>query len=101
MFGINVEKFSIDYAKIVERVNKMINDSSNNIKREIANLDPPKLFSSECNFVDFKTISLKNVQEHITEETMPPIRGLRESGYITSNEALRIGPKFTTSFLLY
>lgn len=77
MFGINVEKFSIDYAKIVERVNKMINDSSNNIKREIDNLDSPKLFSSECNFDDFKTISSKNIHERITAEKILIAAGSR------------------------
>lgn len=108
VFGINVEKFSIDYTKIVARVNKFVSDSSNRMRREIAKLDSPKLFSSECNFAGFKTMSLKNLEQQITAEKIlisagsrpkvPPIEGLPESGYITSDEALslEIQPKILT-----
>jgi mycothione reductase len=107
-FGINVEKFSIDYAKIVGRVNKFVDESSNMIRNEIAKVDSPKLFPSECNFVGFKTIALKNMELQITAEkilisagsrpTIPLIEGLPNSGYITSDEALnlKIQPKVLT-----
>jgi dihydrolipoamide dehydrogenase len=108
LFGINVEKFSIDYSKIVARVNKFVDESSNIIRYEIAKLDSPRLFSSECNFVGFKTIALKNMEQQVTAEkilisagsrpTVPSIEGLPESGYITSDEALslEIQPKILT-----
>jgi mycothione reductase len=107
-FGINVEKFSIDYAKIVGRVNKFVDESSNMIRNEIAKLDSPKLFPLECNFVGFKTMALKNMDQQITAEkilisagsrpTIPLIEGLPDSGYITSDEALslKIQPKILT-----
>ena len=107
-FGINVEKFSIDYAKIVGRVNNFVDENANMIRNEIAKLDSPKLFSSECNFAGFKTIALKNMEIQITAEkilisagsrpTIPLIEGLPESGYITSDEALslEIQPKTLT-----
>ena len=108
LFGINVEKFSVDYTKVVARVNKFVIESSNRISHEIAKLDSPKLFSSECNFVGFKTISMKTMERQITAEKIlisagsrpkvPPISGLPESGYITSDEAfsLEIQPKILT-----
>jgi dihydrolipoamide dehydrogenase len=108
LFGINVEKFSVDYTKVVARVNKFVTESSNRISHEIAKLDSPKLFSSECNFVGFKTISMKTMGQQITAEKIlisagsrpkvPPINGLPESGYITSDEAfsLDIQPKILT-----
>jgi mycothione reductase len=100
MFGINVEKFSIDYTKIITRVNKFVDENSENLRNKVANLKSPKLFSSECSFVGFKTLALRNTKQQLFGEkilisagsrpTVPHIDGLTESGYITSDEALRL-----------
>jgi dihydrolipoamide dehydrogenase len=108
LFGINVEKFSIDYTKIISRVNSFVMDNSEKIRREIVKLDSPKLFPSECSFVGAKTLELKNSKQQLTAKkilisagsrpAVPPIEGLCDSGYITSNEALSLEaqPKILT-----
>jgi len=108
LFGIDVEKFSIDYTKIISRVNSFVIENSEKIRREIAKLDSPKLFPSECSFVGVKTLELKNSKQQLTAEkvlisagsrpAVPPIEGLCDSGYITSNEALglEVQPKILT-----
>ncbi|HET6717270.1 MAG TPA: FAD-dependent oxidoreductase, partial [Nitrososphaeraceae archaeon] len=47
LFGINVEKFSIDFQKIVERVTSIIDSDSNDIRKSLDNSENPKLFASE------------------------------------------------------
>jgi dihydrolipoamide dehydrogenase len=108
LFGINVEKFSIDYTKIISRVNSFVMENSEKIRREIAKLDSPKLFSSECSFVGVKTLELKDSKQQLTAKkilisagsrpAVPPIKGLCDSGYMTSNEALslEVQPKILT-----
>ena len=56
LFGIHVEKYSIDFQKIVQRVNNLIDSDSSEIRNSFDNSENPKLFNSECNFVAEKTL---------------------------------------------
>jgi mycothione reductase len=105
LFGIKIDSQSltIDFKKIVSRVNKFIDSDSHQIKTSLERSENPKLFSSKCKFIGDKELVLmeKNVEENqiITAEkiliasgtrpNIPEIEGLKESGYITSDEALR------------
>ncbi len=98
LFGINVEKFSIDFQKIVERVTSIIDSDSNDIRKSLINSENPKLFASECRFVDDKVLLVG--AEKISSGTIliaagtrpriPNIKGLNTTNYVTSNEALRL-----------
>jgi mycothione reductase len=101
IFGINIDNFSVDFEKIVKRVNNMSDANSEEIKKSYQNSDNPKLFSKECKFVgekqiafvDEKTITISAEKILIASGTrpkIPKIRGLQESGFITSDEALRL-----------
>jgi mycothione reductase len=105
IFGIKVDGFSVDFEKIVERVNTITDSNSMAIKKSYENSDNPKLFAKECRFVGKKMISLGRTNmsdeeiiitaENIliasgTRPKIPKIKGLLESGYITSNESLRL-----------
>jgi mycothione reductase len=104
IFGIKVDGFSVDFEKIVERVNTITDSHSAAIRKSYENSDNPKLFAKECRFVGKKMIALggTNVNDEaiITAENIliasgtrpkiPKIKGLQESGYITSDEALRL-----------
>lgn len=104
-FGINVDGLSIDFQKIVSRVNEITDAESDEIKKGLTQLDNPKLFAKECRFIGDKKIALqvedKNDNEDIitaekiviatgTKPKIPKIKGLAESGFITSDEALRL-----------
>jgi mycothione reductase len=107
LFGISVDKFYIDYQRIVESVNSTVDSDSENISNAFHHLENPRLFLKNCKFVGEKTISLRdehdennNNNETITAEKIliasgtrpriPRIDGLDGSGYITSDEALRL-----------
>ena len=106
LFGIRVEKFSIDFQKIVERVMSIIDSNSSDIKKSLDNTNNPKLFESECKFVGDKV--LKVGEQRIssnriliaagTRPRIPSIKGLSSTNYITSDEALglREQPKILT-----
>jgi mycothione reductase len=104
-FGINVDGLSIDFQKIVSRVNEITDAESDEIKKGLAQSDNPKLFAKECRFIGDKKIALpaedkKDNEDIITAEKIviaagakpkiPRIKGIAESGFITSDEALRL-----------
>ena len=106
IFGIKVDVFSVDFEKIIERVNNITDSNSDNIRKSYENSVNPKLFARECRFIDKKMIALKGsdmgddeeiiiTAENIliasgTRPKIPKIKGLQDSGYITSNESLRL-----------
>jgi mycothione reductase len=98
LFGIRVEKFSIDFQKIVDRVNGIIDSDSNDISNAFKNSPNPKLFPLECKFVAEKTLLVgrEKITANIiliaagTRPTIPKIKGLAAINYVTSDEALRL-----------
>lgn len=106
IFGIKVDGFSVDFEKIVEQVNSITDSNSDNIRKSYENSVNPKLFANECRFIGKKMIALRGsdmggdeeiilTAENIliasgTRPKIPKIKGLQDSGYITSNESLRL-----------
>jgi mycothione reductase len=98
-FGINVDGFSVDFEKIVNRANHIVDSDSDGIRQTYSETSNPKLFPHECRFVSSKTLSVGN--ETIKADriliasgmrpAIPRIRGLEEGiGFLTSDEALRL-----------
>jgi dihydrolipoamide dehydrogenase len=125
VFGLKVEGFSVDFHSIVEQVNGIVDLQSEKIRKSFEGRENPKLFANECKFVGEKIISIEpadgssshhhnsngnGYNEPImitadkiliasgTRPRIPEIDGLKESGYITSDEALRLNkqPKVLT-----
>lgn len=105
-FGIHIDGFSVNFNEIVSEISKFVDNESNEIERSFTGLDNPKLIKGEAKFVGHK--QLKVHEKIITADKIlianggkpliPEIPGLKESGYITSNEALRLSglPKTMT-----
>jgi mycothione reductase len=99
LFGIKVDGFSVDFQKMVERVNGITDSNSDGIKNAFEGIENPKLFSKECKFVAEKTLYV-GYNEKITAEKIliaagtrpriPNISGLKDAGYLTSDEIFRI-----------
>jgi dihydrolipoamide dehydrogenase len=97
-FGINVEGYSVDFARIVARSNSIIDSSSDGIMHAFGQIDNPKLFHGEARFVGPKTLQVNGAEikaDRIliasgTRPRIPEIKGLDGSGFITSDEALRL-----------
>lgn len=103
LFGIKIEGVSVDFEKIVSRVNGIIDSESNGIRSAFEDINNPKLFPVEGRFVGEKQIQVKDHDQTTiitadriliasgTRPAIPKIKGLGESGgYITSDQALRL-----------
>jgi mycothione reductase len=115
VFGLKVEGFSVDFHSIVEQVNETVDLQSDKIRKSFEGKENPRLFANECKFVGEKIISIEGdrsshrncIDNGNDEKTttitadkilistgtrprIPEINGLNESGYITSDEALRL-----------
>src|SRR5688500_7422590 len=110
LFGIKIDGISIDYQKIVNRVNRITDSDSEEIKNGLQQAKNPILFTEKCTFVGHKTIAIGKIEEKsnndgnraqiITAEKIviaagtrpriPKIKGLANSGFITSDNALRL-----------
>ena len=121
LFGIKIEGISIDYQKIVSRVNRITDFDSEEIKKRLQQSKNPILFTGKCTFIGHKTIAIEKIEEKrrrrsssrnnsnnnkgnneqiITAEKIviaagtrpriPKIKGLINSGSITSDNALRL-----------
>ena len=99
-FGVNVDKYTVDFKKIVRRVNRIVDSDSTEIKKALSGVENPRLFPVQCRFIGPKTIAAGDDGAVITAKkiliasgarpAIPKIRGLNGSGYITSDEALRL-----------
>jgi mycothione reductase len=99
VFGITVKNYKIDFQQIVNRVNKIVNTDSDEIKKGLQASKNPQLFLQECKFIGEKKILIAN-DKIITSDTIliasgtrpniPNIKGLKNVEYITSNEALSL-----------
>ncbi len=98
-FGINVNSgFSIDFERIVSRTNHIIDSDSDGIREAFSEIDNPKLFPAKCSFIGEKMLSVggetiradKILIASGTRPAIPKIRGLEGTGFLTSDEALRL-----------
>ena len=113
IFGIKVDSFTVDFQRMVERVNNITDSSSEGIKNAFEGIENPKLFSEECKFVGEKILSVgednRDSEKIIitadriliaagTRPRIPNIYGLKDSGYLTSDKIFRIKkqPKILT-----
>ena len=60
IFGINVKEYSIDFEKIINRVNKIVDTDANKIKEGLKESKNPRLFLQECKFIGEKKIAIAN-----------------------------------------
>jgi len=97
-FGIKVKGYEVDYTAIVDRVTYDVDSESKSIENALMSSENPVLFKGLGKFTGRKIIEVNG--EEITAEKIliaagarpkiPEIEGLRESGFITSDDALRL-----------
>ena len=97
-FGIEVSDVKVDFEKIVRRTNGIIDPDSEGIRKAFESIDNPMLYHAECKFVGKKEIAVAGktiTADRIliasgTRPGIPKIDGLEGSGFMTSDEALRM-----------
>jgi mycothione reductase len=98
IFGIRVDGVTVDFESIVNRSSRIVDSDSDGIKSAFSQIDNPKLFPMQCRFVGEKTITVgsetikadKILIASGTRPAIPKIEGLEGSGFLTSDEALRL-----------
>jgi pyruvate/2-oxoglutarate dehydrogenase complex dihydrolipoamide dehydrogenase (E3) component len=88
-----VQNFSIDFEKIVRRVNNITDTYSESIRSSYQSSDSPKLFSNECIFIGDKKISFVDTEKTVimtankiliasgTRPKIPEINGLKREWF--------------------
>ncbi len=97
-FGVHVKGYDIDFPSIVRRVTESVDKDAAEIEHAFESIDNPKLFKGEAQFVGMKTLQVDGESLQADKfllasggrPLIPEIPGLRESGFITSDEALRL-----------
>ena len=97
-FGINSKISSIDFKKITARASSIVDKDAKEIEEGIIEDKNTTLFKTEAKFIADKT--LKAGKETIrgdkiviaagTRPSVPPVEGLKDVDFITSDEALRL-----------
>lgn len=98
IFGIKVQGYAVDFEQIVRRSNSIVDSESDGIMNAFSGVDNPKLFHGGCRFVGSKTIQVngevigaeKMLIASGTRPKIPKIKGLEGTGFLTSDEALRL-----------
>ncbi|MBI4143582.1 FAD-dependent oxidoreductase, partial [Candidatus Woesearchaeota archaeon] len=98
LFGINSKISSIDFAKITSRASNIVDKDAKEIEEAIIEDKNTTLFKVEAKFIAERT--LKAGKETIkgnkviiaagTRPSIPPIEGLKDVDFMTSDEALRL-----------
>ncbi|AOV95187.1 dihydrolipoamide dehydrogenase [Nanohaloarchaea archaeon SG9] len=106
-FNIDANINAVDFEGIVHEVNGKVAEDSKNIEKSLKDSDKHTLYRTEGKFVDEKVVEVNEapasggeVDEKITAEKIlvaagsrplvPPIDGLREDVFMTSDEALSL-----------
>ncbi len=107
LFGIKVNGYSVDFPAIIKRVTEYVDGDARAIEEGLGSSDNPKLFKGDSRFIGHKTLqvgkeTLKAEKILIAsggKPSVPRIEGLERSGFITSDEALRLEtqPKVMTT----
>lgn len=98
LFGVHVQGYEIDFPAIVRRVTEAVDKDSRSIEHAFQSIDNPKLFKGEAKFVGTKALRVGGETLQADRiliasggrPLIPDVPGLRDSGFITSDEALRL-----------
>ena len=97
LFGIKIDGISIDYQKIVNRVNRITDSDSEEIKNGLQQAKNPILFTEKCTFVGHKTIAIgKTSDDALRLQKQPCILTFIGGGYIACELAHFFGSLGTT-----
>ncbi|MDP3765647.1 MAG: dihydrolipoyl dehydrogenase [Nanoarchaeota archaeon] len=98
LFGINSKINSIDFAKITSRASNLVDNEADEIEEAIIEDKNTTLFKADAKFIGERTLKVR--KETIkgdkviiaagTRPSVPPIEGLKDVDFITSDEALRL-----------
>ena len=108
LFGINSKINSIDFAKITSRASNLVDKEAEEIEEAIIEDKNTTLFKTEAKFIGERTLKVgketikgnKVIIAAGTRPSVPPIDGLSEVDFVTSDEALRLKKQPKTMTIL-
>ncbi len=98
LFGIRPKGYKVDFAKITKHASRTVDEEAKEIEEGIRETENMELFKARGKFVAERTIETGNKKicgEKVvvaagTRPSVPPIEGIEDVNYITSDEALRL-----------
>ena len=98
LFGIKSKLAAVNFKSITERASKIVDDDAKEIEQAIRSDKNTTLFKAEGKFVAERTLKVgsetirgeKVIIAAGTRPLVPPIEGLKETDFMTSDEALRL-----------
>lgn len=107
-FGLNSKISSINFKKITSRASNIVDKDAKDIEEAIIEDKNTTLFKTEAKFIAERTLKVgkeiirgdKVIIAAGTRPSVPPIEGLKELDYITSDEALRLRKQPKTMTIL-
>jgi mycothione reductase len=97
-FGIDLEIRNVDFAKVMKRMRSLIDSEIESIRQGLSESSAIDYYNSPAEFVSPYTLKVSN--ERITSKMIllcagskpiiPPVRGLEEVGYLTSDTILHV-----------
>jgi len=97
-FGIISKGYKVDFAKVTQRASQAVDKDSREIEESIKRTENMELFKKKAKFVSERTLSVGNkeisgkkvVVAAGTRPTVPPIDGIKNVKFMTSDDALRL-----------
>ncbi|MDE1853491.1 MAG: dihydrolipoyl dehydrogenase [Thaumarchaeota archaeon] len=97
-FGIATEIKSIDFAQVMGRMRALIDADIDSIRRGLSSSENIDYFQDTAEFVEPYTLKVggKTIKSKLiflctgSQTTIPPVKGLADAGYMTSDEVLRL-----------
>ena len=97
-FSLSVSDVSIDFKKIMQEVSNHVDKESRSIETYLENSSNPVLLKGTAEFIDHKRLRVGNEVVSGSKiliaagarPKIPDFPGLKEAGYLTSTEALRL-----------
>lgn len=108
LFGINSKISSIDFKKITSRASNIVDKDAREIEEGIKEDKNTTLFKTEARFISERTLKVgketikgeKIIIAAGTRPSIPPVEGLKDVDFITSDEALRLKKQPKTMTIL-
>ncbi len=98
LFGINTGEFAVNFSSMVKRVTDEVDRESAGIEKALQQASNPRLYKGQCRFTAPKAIEVageaiaadKVLIAAGSRSKIPQVKGLAGTGFMTSDEALRL-----------
>ncbi len=97
-FGIDTEIRSVDFSQVISRMRSLIDADIDSIRKGLSSSENIDYFREVAEFVEPYTLSVgdQRIRSNMiflctgSQTLVPPVKGLKETGFLTSDEVLQL-----------